>query len=181
MTAPKEPTNPSNLFTPFIESTYNIPEENDTGKIYLNDRLSRISDVVNDKKIGLYVQDAENFNGEKWVYLTTKKVRNGYQVIAYIASFINQVIQIPIANINEQLIITHTWGSASLPTTALGAGTGDYFSFMPMGDTRISYTLTDVMISSPSDRPGFKITITTDGMRAGYSGFVVIEFLHDGT
>lgn len=180
MTAPKEPTNPSNLFTPFIEATYNIPEEDDQGKVYLNDKLSGISNVVNDKKIGLYVQDAENFNGEKWVYLTTKKVRNGYQVIAYVPSFINQVIRVPIDNINEQLIITHTWGSASLPTTALGAGTGDYFSFMPMGDTRISYTLTDVTVTIPTDEPGFEITITTDAGRAAYSGFIVVEFLHDG-
>jgi hypothetical protein len=175
-----EPESPSNIFTQFIEATYNIPEEDDRSRAYLNDKLSGISDVVNDKKIGLYVQDAENFNGEKWFYLTTKKTRNGYQVIAYISSFINQVIQIPVANVNEQLIITHTWGSASLQTTALGAGTGDYFSFMPMGDTRISYTLTDVTVTTPSDVPGFEVTITTDGMRANYSGFIVIEFLHDG-
>ncbi len=180
MTAPIEPTSPSNLFTPFIESTYNIPEEDDQSKAYLNDKLSGISDVVNDKKIGLYVHNAENFNGEKWHFISTKKVRNGYQVISYVASFINQVIRIPIDNINEQLIITHTWGSASLPTTSLGSGTGDYFSFMSMGDTRISYTLTDVTVITPSDKPGFEITITTDGMRANYSGFIVVEFLHDG-
>ncbi len=180
MTAPNEPTNPSNLFTPFIEATYNIPEEKDTARSYLNSKLSGISDVVNDKKIGLYIQDSENFNGEKWAYLTTKKIRNGYQVISYVPSFIDQVVRIPISNLNEQLIITHTWGSASLPTTSLGAGTGNYFSFMPMGDTRINYTLTDVAVVNPDDEPGFEITITTDGMRSNYVGFIVIEFLHDG-
>lgn len=178
MTAPREPENPSNLFTPFLPSTYDPPNEEDRLDLYLAENFSNFADVINDKKIGLYVP-SENFNGEKWGYITTKKVRNGYQIIAYIASFIDQTFLLPIANINQQLIITHTWGSASLPTTSLGAGSGDYFSFMPMGDTRISYTLSDIA-APPSTFTGFKIVITTDGMRASYSGFIVIEFLHDG-
>lgn len=180
MTAPIEPANPSNLFTPFIEATFNIPEEDDRLRTYLNDKLSALSDVANDKKIGMYVDKAENFNGEKWHYITSKKVRNGYQSIAYIPSFVNQTVLIPIANINPQLIITHTWGSASLPCTSLGAGDGDYFSFMPMGDTRINYVMTDNLVATPADQPGFKIVITTDGTRAAYSGFIIVEYLHDG-
>jgi hypothetical protein len=167
MTAPKEPTNPSVLFTPFIESTFNIPEEEDRLKAFLNDVLSNITDVVNDKKIGAYTDSVENFNGNTLIYITTTKVRNGYQSMVYIPSFISETITQPIPNINNQFVITKTWGSASLPPTT--PGTGDYFSFMPMGDTRISYTMSDT-----------QIVITTDGARASYSGFIFIEYLRDG-
>jgi hypothetical protein len=173
-------SNPNNPFTPFLPSTYDTPSEKDRLDVFLVEKLAGFADVINDKKIGAYTQEAENLNGEKWIFLTTKKVRSGYQIIAYIPSFINQTVRIPIENINQQLIITHTWGSASLPCTSLGAGDGDYFSFMPMGDTRISYTLTDIAVVNPTDFPGFEIIITTDAGRAAYSGFVVIEFLHDG-
>lgn len=172
MTAPAQPNNPSNLFTPFLESTYNIPEEDDRGRAYLNDKLSALSDVANDKKIGLYVQEAENFNGEKWVYLTTKKVRNGYQAIAYIQNLPNAgvlIIPNPIPNINEQFVVTHTWGSASLPCTSIGAGDGNYFSFYTLGNPNIFYTLSDT-----------QIVITTTVDLSAYSCFIVIEYLRDG-
>lgn len=173
-------TNPNNPFTPFLPSTYDTPSEKDRLDVFLVEKLAGFADVINDKKIGAYTQSAENLNGEKWIYLTTKKVRSGYQIVCYVPSFIPQTLRIPIENINQQLIITHTWGSASLPCTSLGAGDGVYISFMQMGDTRISYTLTDIALVTSTDFTGFEIVITTDGMRAGYSGFIVIEFLHDG-
>jgi hypothetical protein len=169
MTAPQEPTNPSNLFTPFIESTYNIPEEEDRGRAFLNDKLSSISDVVNSKKIGTYTDNVENFNGEEWNYLNTKKIRNGYQTIVYIPSFISQTIPNPIPRVNPQLIVTHTWGSASRPCSAIGAGDGNYFSFYTLGNTNITYTLSDT-----------QIVITTTIDLSAYKGFIVIEYLHDG-
>lgn len=169
MTAPAQPNNPSNLFTPFLEATYNIPEEQDRGRAYLNDKLSALSDVANDKKIGMYVDKAENFNGEKWHYISPKKVRNGYQAIVYIPSFISQTIPNPIPNINEQFIVTHTWGSASRPCSSIGAGDGNYFSFFTLGNTNITYTLSDT-----------QIVITTTVDLSAYSGFIVIEYLRDG-
>jgi len=172
MTAPAQPNDPSNLFSPFLESTFNIPEDDAGLKAFLNDKLSSITDVANDKKIGMYVQDAENFNGEKWHYISPKKVRNGYQAIAYVASLPNVgVISIPnpIPNINEQFVVTHTWGSASRPCTSIGAGDGNYFSFYTLGNSNITYTLSDTTIG---------ITTTVD--LSAYSAFIVIEYLRDG-
>lgn len=166
------PTNPQELFSPFLQATYNIPEEDDRLKTFLNDKFSAIADVTNDKKIGIYSDRAENFNGEKWGYLTTKKVRNGYQAIAYIPSFPNagvSTIANPIPNINSQFVITHTWGSASRPCTSVKAGDGDYFSFMNQGNPFISYTMSDTQI----------VITTTIDLRA-WSGFIVIEYLRDG-
>jgi hypothetical protein len=169
MTAPQEPNNPSNLFTPFLPSTFNIPEEEDRLKTFLNDKLSAISDVVNDKKIGLYVQDSENFNGNKFFYRTTKITRNGYQAIAYFSTFVSGTFPLPIPNVNPQFRVTHVWGSASLPCSATGAGDGDYFSFMAQGDARISFTMSDLTL-----------TITATAPMAAYSGFIIIEYLRDG-
>ena len=172
MTAPQEPNNPSNLFTPYLPATYNIPEEDDRQRVFLNDKLSAISDVVNDKKIGAY-NPSENFNGEKWGYFSTKRVRNGYQIIAYIQNLPNiGVVSIPnpVPNVNPQWVITHTWGSASLPCTATGAGDGDYFSFFNKGNPDITYVLTDTTI-----------TITTTIDLSLYSAFIVIEYLRDGS
>ena len=169
MTAPVEPTNPSNLFTPFLPGTYNIPEEDDRQRVFLNDKLSALSDVVNDKKIGAYTQDTENLNGNKFVYDTTKITRNGYQSIARITSFVAQTIPMPIPNINPQFVISLAYGSASLPCSDVGAGDGDYFSFFGQGDARIQFVMTDV-----------DITITTDGARAAYQGFIVIEYIRNG-
>lgn len=167
MTAPQEPTTPSNLFSPFLPSTFNIPEEEDRLKTFLNDKLSMISDVTNDKKIGIYVQDAENFNGNKFFYRTTKITRNGYQAIAYFTSFVSGSFPLPIPNVNTQFRVTHVWGSASLPPTT--PGTGDYFSFMAQGDARISFIMSDTTI-----------TITASAPMVDYSGFIIIEYLRDG-
>ena len=172
MTAPKEPTNPSNLFTPYLPATYNIPEEDDRQRVFLNDKLSAISDVVNDKKIGAYTESTESFNGEKWSYFSTKKVRNGYQSISFIKNLPNSgVVTIPNpVSVNPQWVITHTWGSASKPCSATLAGDGDYFSFFNKGNPDITYVLTDTTI-----------TITTTIDLSLYSAFIVIEYLRDGS
>jgi len=171
MTAPNEPTNPSNLFTPFIEATYNIPEEDDRGRVYLNDKLSSITDVVNDKKIGLYVQDAENFGGHKIFYDSTKITRNGYQFLARIANYpaAGVIVLDPPPNINEQFVIWNVWGSASKPPSATGAGDGDFFSYYSEGNSKITFTMTDLAI-----------TVTTVGLGTGYSGFIVVEYIRNG-
>jgi hypothetical protein len=172
------PTNPIELFTPFLPSTFNVPEEPDRLNTYLGEKLSAFSDVINDKKIGAYTQAAESLNGEKWAYSITTKVRNGYQAIAYIPSFPNNSTltltttstpAYPISNINPQFVVTNVWGSASKPCTAVGAGNGDYFSFYSQGNAKISFTMSDTQIV---------ITTTTD--LSGYSGFIVVEYLRDG-
>ncbi len=162
------PTNPSNLFTPFLPSTFNAPEEDDRLKEWLGQKFSEVSDVVNDKKIGIYTP-AENFNGELWAYDTTKKVRNGYQAILRIPSFVSGTYQLPITNVNPQFIVTHVWGSASLPCSVVGAGDGRYFSFYGEGNTDIQFVMSDT-----------SITITATGAMANYQGFIVIEYLRDG-
>lgn len=178
------PLNPQEPFTPFLPTTYNIPEEEDRGKTFLQDQLAQFADVVNDKKIGTYLQAAETLNGEKWFYNTTRITRNGYQAIAYIPSFPgpatlpipNQLVltilsnpQYPITDINDQFVVTHVWGSASLPCSAVGAGDGNYFSFMNQGDSRVSFTMSDT-----------QIIITTTVDLTAYSGFIVVEFLRNG-
>lgn len=166
------PTNPIELFTPFLPTTYNVPKESDQIEKFLVDTFCNISDVVNDKKIGVYTQNTESQNGELWSYDTTKKIRNGFQAIARIPSFVGTTINVsmPIKNINPQFVVSLTYGSASKACSAVGAGDGDYFSFMPSGDTRISYTMSDTTI-----------IITTDGSRAAYSGFIIVEYIRDGT
>lgn len=163
------PQNPSELFSPFLPATFNIPEEDDRVKTFLNDKLSAISDVTNDKKIGCYTQETEAFNGEKWSYATTKKVRNGYQTIIYLPILQTTSIPNPIANIDSQFVVTHTWGSASKPPAAVGAGDGDYFSFNTEGNSKVTYTISDTTI-----------TVTSLGAFTGYSCFIVIEYLRDG-
>lgn len=166
------PSNPQNDFTPFLPSTYNIPEQDEHIKNYLGDRLSIFSDVINDKKIGMYVQDAENFGGHKVFYDTTKILRNGYQFLARIQNYpANGVIVLnPPPNINEQFVIWNIWGSASKPPTSLGAGDGDFFSYNNEGNSKITFTMTDLAI-----------TVTTVGLGSGYSGYIVLEYLRDGT
>ncbi len=170
MSAPNEPTNPSNLFTPFLPTTNNIPEEDDRLRVFLYDRFANFADCINDKKIGIYRQDSNTFNGEAWIYDTTKKIRNGYQVIARIPSFITEVIPLPIPLVNPQFVITLAYGSANKPCSAIGAGDGSYFSFMSKGDTRITFDLTDTTISIVATAP-----------MAAFSGYIVIEFLLDGS
>lgn len=172
------PSNPSELFSPFLPATFSVPEEQDRLRTFLVDTLSDVSDVVNDKKIGTYLQSAEAFNGNKFWYKTTRITRNGYQALAYIPSFPNNGIltltltsdpAFPIPNVNPEFVVTHAWGSASKPCTATGAGDGDYFSFMSEGNSRISFTMSDVSIT---------ITTTTD--MTAYSGFIIIEYLRNG-
>lgn len=173
------PTNPIEPFSPFLPTTYNIPDEEERWKVFLVDRLSVFADVINDKHIGTYRQDAEVQNGHKFFYDTPKKTRNGFQVIARIPEFPNSGVLLlnatsspayPLIDINPQFVVTQVWGSASKPCSAVGAGDGDYFSFMAQGDTRISFVMTDMAI-----------TITTTIDMTAYSGFIIIEFLRDGT
>ncbi len=184
MTTP-EPTEPSNLFSPFLPTTYNYPEEEDRIRVFLTDNFSNFADVINDKKLGVIVNKTETFSGEKWWYKNTKINRNGYQVIAYILSFPNigtltltlpnipesavSLQDYPIVNVNPELIVTHVWGSASKPCSAIGAGDGVYFSFFSQGDSRITFTMTDIAI-----------VITTTVNLSAYSGFIVIEYLRNG-
>lgn len=173
------PTNPSELFSPFLPTTYNIPADKETGDNFLEDTFARIADVSNDKTIGTFVQSTQNFNGEKWFYIDPRITRNGYQAIYHIPSLPNAGVLVidansnppfPITDIQPEFVITHTWGSASRPNSVVGAGDGDYFSFMNQGDTRISFTLSDTTL-----------TITTTVDLSAYSGFIVIQYLRRGT
>jgi hypothetical protein len=172
------PTNPIEPFTPFLPSTYNAPEEEDRFKDWIGEKLSQVSDCVNDKKIGVISQAAENFSGGKWFYLKTSVTRNEYQTICYIPSFPNATTTtigltgtplFPIANVNPELIVTLVYGSASKRCSAVGVNDGDYFSFMARGDTRISFTMTDTTL----------IIVSTVDLSA-YSGFIVINYLRNG-
>lgn len=175
------PTNPADPFTPFLPSTFNPPEEDDRHDIFLQDTFSNMADVINDKSIGTFVQGRENFNGEKWWYKDPKITRNGYQTFCYIPSFPNATtmtftlgnadpnLTFPITGINNEFVITLSYGTASKPPSAIGAGDGDYFTFMNQGDTRVSWTMSDITI----------VVTTTVDMRA-YSGFLVIKYLRNG-
>lgn len=163
------PSNPQEPFSPFLPATYIVPEEEDRRRTFLVDKFSQIADVVNDKVIGAFTESVENQNGMKWAYDTTSKVRSGFQAIARVKSFVTGPIPMPIKDVNSQFIISKTWGSASKPASSVGAGDGDYFTFLSQGDARISYTMSDTTIN-----------ITTDGARAAYSGFIVIEYIRDG-
>jgi len=163
------PTNPQENFTPFLPTTINYPEEQERLKTFLVDLFSSYADVINDKTIGGFTEDSQEFNGEKWSYDTTKKIRNGYQAIARIESFTPQTIPLPITDVNPQLIMTHVYGTASLPCTAVGANDGVYFSFFSQGDARIQFTVSDT-----------QIVITTNGTTAAYQGFIVLMYVRDG-
>lgn len=163
------PTNPQEPFSPFLPTTVNYPKEQDRLPSFLEENLANYADVINDKKIGIYMDQAETFNGEKWFYISTTNTRNGYQAIAYIPSFITQTIPLPIENVNPQFIVTDVWGSASKPCSAVGAGDGDYFSFYSQGDARIQFSMSDT-----------SIIINTDAARAAYSGFIIVEYLRNG-
>lgn len=169
MTAPVEPTNPSNLFTPFLPATFSIPEEEDRARTFLVDTFSSITDVLNNKKIGTYTEDTENFNGEVWAYDSTKKTRNGYQIIKRFTSFVTGTYTMPLGDVNPQFRATLVYGTASKPCSAVGAGDGDYFTFMAQGDARISFTMSDTVIN-----------ITATGPMASYDGYIVINYLRAG-
>lgn len=169
------PTNPMELFTPFLPTTYNVPEVEDRLDVFLVDSLSNFADVINDKRIGTFTELTEAFNGEKWAYRITSKIRNGYQAIAYVPSLPNTGTLVltgstfPIHNINQQFVVTQVWGSASKPPTAVGTGNGDFFSFFGQGNSKISFTLSDTTL-----------TITTTVDLSAYIGLFVIQYLRDG-
>jgi len=165
------PQNPQNDFSPFLPSTFNMPEEDDRISEFVGKTFSELSDVINDKVIGNFVQDAQNFNGHKYFYDTTKKLRNGFRFLLRVTSFPNAgvlIIPLPIL-VNNQFAISQAWGSASLPCTAVGAGDGEYFSFYSEGNTRITFVMTDLAV-----------TITTTADMTAYSGFIIIDYILDG-
>ena len=175
------PSNPADSFTPFLPTTYNIPEDDDRHDVFLQDNFSSMSDVINDKTIGTMVVGNQNFNGEKWWYKNVKITRNGYQTFCYIPSYPNAStltftltdtdpnLVFPITGIDPEFMITLTYGTASKPPTSVGAGNGDYFTFMNQGDTRASWTMSDTTI-----------VVTTTVDLTAYSGFIVIKYLHNG-
>ena len=166
------PTNPQNDFTPFLPTTVNYPEEEERLKTFLVDLFSSYADVINDKTIGAYTQSAESFNGQKWSYDTTRKIRNGFQWVARVTQYPNTgVLVLPSpSNINPQFRVTHVWGSASKPCTAVGAGDGEYFSFYSEGNSRITFIMTDLTI-----------TITTTADMPAFDGYIIIEYVRDGS
>lgn len=164
------PNNPMEPFSPFLPTTYNFPEEDDRLRTFLIDNFSNISDVVNDKVIGAFTQDTEVTTGTKWSYDTTKKSRPGSRAMARITSFVTESIPLPIPNVNSQFIVSLVYGSASKPCSAIGAGDGDYFSFMSEGNSNIQFTMSDTTIN-----------ITATAPMVDYQGFIVIEYVKDGT
>jgi len=165
------PSNPQNDFSPFLPSTYNVPEEQDRWSDFVGKTFSEVSDVVNDKIIGMFVQDSEQFNGHKFFYDTTKKLRNGFRFLLRVVSYPNAgplVIPLPIV-VNPQFVVSQVWGSANKPCSAIGAGDGEYFSFYSEGNTRITFTMTDLAV-----------TITTTANMTAYSGFIICDYVKDG-
>jgi len=165
------PTNPQNDFTPFLPTTVNFPEEQERLKTFLVDTFAQYADVVNDKTIGGFTESAESFSGEKWSYDTTRKIRNGFRWVARVVQYPNTGVLVLLSpsNINEQFRVTHVWGSASKPCTAVGAGDGEYFSFFSEGNSRITFVMTDLTI-----------TITTTADMTAYDGYIIIEYVRDG-
>lgn len=173
--------NPRELFTPFLPTTYNLPEEKDRTEVFLVDNLSNFADVINDKRIGNYTVATENFNGTKWNFASTKITRNGYQAIAYIPSLPNAGTltltatsdpAYPVPNVNGDFVVTQVWGSASKTFTEPDTnptGSGDYFSFYSEGNSQISFTMTNK-----------EIVITTTVDLSAYIGIIVVEYIRNG-
>lgn len=170
--------NPQELFTPFLSTTYNVPEEEERWKTYLVDRLSVFSDIINDKKIGVITQASENFNGDKFFYGSTEITRNGFQALAFIPSLPNATTitltltsnpSYPVPAVNTEFVITQLYGTASLPPSSTGAGDGDFFQFNNQGDTRISFTMSDNQLV---------ITSTVD--LTAYTGLIIVHYLRNG-
>lgn len=173
------PSNPQDPFSPFLPTTYNFPEEDDRAKTFIQDQLAQHSDVINDKKIGVYVQQTPTLNGNKHWYANTRITRNGYQSFVFINGLPNTGTLVinaastpafPIDNIQPQFLMWHVWGTASKPPTTTGSGDGDFFSFMAKGDSRISFTMSDTTL-----------TITTTTNLSNYYGFIICEFIRAGT
>jgi len=161
-------SNPSN--SPFLPSTYNVPDEETSRIEWFGLTLSEITDVLNDKVIGIYVDNVENFNGNKFYYDSVRKARDGYRFILRIKSYPNTgvlVIPLPI-EVNEQFIVSQVWGSASKAPTSV-PNSGEYFSFFSEGNSRISFVMTEK-----------QITITTTADMTAYSGFIVVDNIKDG-
>jgi hypothetical protein len=179
MTTPSPATStPASPFSPFLPGTSSVPEEQDRLKTFLVDKLSVYADVINDKKIGVIGQEVENFDGMKWFYKVTGVTRNGYQSLVYISSLPNTSVLtltltsspgFPIQGIDPDFVISLIYGSASKPCSKIGAGDGDYFSFMAKGDSRISFTMSDT-----------QIIITTTVDLSAYSGFIVVNYIRNG-
>lgn len=175
------PNNPADPFSPFLPTTYNIPEEDNRHDIFLQDTFSGMADVINDKSIGTMIQGKESFDGEKWWYKSTKITRNGYQTFCYIPSFPNTTtltftlgdsnpnLDYPITGVDPEFVITLTYGTASKPPTSKGAGDGDYFTFLNDSDPRVTWTMSDNVI-----------VVTTAVDLTAYSGFLVIKYLRNG-
>ncbi len=173
------PINPQEPFTPFLPTTYNIPEEEDRVRTFLQDQFAQHSDVINDKKVGVYVAETPTLNGNKHWYASTKITRNGYQSFVFIKSLPNTGTIVltrttdpayPIDDVQPEFLMWHLWGTASKPPSALNAGDGDFFSFFCQGDARITFTMSDTTLT---------ITTTTD--LSAYYGFIVAEFIRAGT
>jgi hypothetical protein len=173
------PTNPQNDFTPFLPTTVNFPEEEERLKTFLVDNLASYADVINDKKIGVYVEENSVLNGNKHWYANTRITRNGYQSFVFINGLPNAGVLIidansdpafPIDNIQPEFLMWHMWGTASKPPSAFNAGDADFFSFSNRGDPRITFDMTDLVL-----------TITTTVDLSAYFCFIVFEFIRAGT
>lgn len=165
------PSNPSNLFSPFLPSTFNMPDEEGRSGEFVGKTFSQLSDVINDKVIGMFIQEINTFNGHKYFYDDPRKLRNGYRFLLRVESYPNAgplVIPLPI-EVNQQFIVSQVWGSASKAPSAVGAGDGEYFSFYSEGDSRITFVMTDT-----------EVTITTTADMTAYSGFIVVDNILDG-
>lgn len=163
------PPNPSELFSPFLPATYDTPNEEDRLDVFLVEKLSAFADVINDKQIGAYTEGISNINGNKFGYDTTSKVRTGYQYLIRIKSFPNAgsaTFSLP-PEYTPQFALFIAWGSASKSATA--AGNGDYFSFFSEGNSKVTFTITDLIV-----------TVTTTINMTAYSGFICIDFIPDG-
>ena len=130
------PTNPQENFTPFLPTTVNFPEEQDRLKVFLVDLFSKYADVINDKKIGVYVEETPVLNGNKHWYANTKITRNGYQSFVFINGLPNTGVLVidansdpafPIDDIQPEFLMWHLWGTASKPPSAFNAGDADFF------------------------------------------------------
>lgn len=166
MTTPSN-SNPQELFTPFLSTTFNIPEAERLPS-FLNEQFANISDVVNQKKIGVY-GPYENFSGELWYYKTTSVERNGYQAILYLPSLVSGTYLLPMQEVDPNFVVTKVWGSASKPCSKTGSGDGDYFSFFSQGNSSVAFTMNDL-----------NIVLTASGL-SSYSSFIIIEYIRAGT
>ena len=159
-------------FSPFLPTTQNIPKDEKSFDYFLNDQFALIADAVNLKTIGIF-STAEQQNGENWYYGSTtiqvQKTRNGLQTVLFIPSLVSGPIPNPVQNIDGNFIMTEVYGTASKLASAIGAGDGDYFTFVNEGNSHVSFTVSDTTI-----------TITTDGSLSAYQAFIVQKYIKSG-